>query len=725
MPSHRHMKISVKTNLGFCEEILMKYLGIKMKRILALILVVAALCPATPALASGYKAVVMDGPLTVYANASLTGKSTTLDTYSIVTVSAAKGNVAQLKIGKYTGYADLSNLKSLSDVAIPAVTNRSTYVFADADVQSKSVSVPKGFKLNVLYYNKTYAVVENNGTVGYAFTSHLTPDTSGTSGTYSVVTETYAATVSVSSLPVYKSASTSSKRMATLPVGYPVTVYAQNGEWAYVGNGSSRGFCALAGLERSTGLGSGTVNSVKVTVASSTMKVYKSASTSSKTLGTLRKGAQVNLIRTEGNWAYIELNGNYGYCAVKSLTKTSSAESNDKGETIDGRKPLGTATVVQSAAKAYAAMNTSAKSTTLKMGETVSFYGYDSTWVLVGRDGALAFMLRSSLSSDSYAELHLEDSGAGVVQLETALLALGYLDSVPSSNYTSNTATAVRRMQSAAGMNASGSADLATLRVLYSGNAPASPLLSVSLSKGSKSDNVTRLQSRLYALGYLSRESSIDGDYGNTTASAVRLFQTAAGISATGTADKKTIRALYTSAAPSLASGQTAADQTSSSGSSGGSTGNTSSIPSGLASTTSSYTSGMSNAKKLEYVIYVCQQQLGKKYVFGAAGPNTFDCSGLMLYAFKKIGISLQHSAMGEGYNNNREKISAKSSLKRGDMIFFNTVSDGDLCDHVGIFLGNNYFLHASSGAGKVIISSVASGYYSRVYSWGRRVLNT
>ena len=225
MPSHRHMKISVKTNLGFCEEILMKYLGIKMKRILALILVVAALCPATPALASGYKAVVMDGPLTVYANASLTGKSTTLDTYSIVTVSAAKGNVAQLKIGKYTGYADLSNLKSLSDVAIPAVTNRSTYVFADADVQSKSVSVPKGFKLNVLYYNKTYAVVENNGTVGYAFTSHLTPDTSGTSGTNSVVTETYAATVSVSSLPVSKTkVFSSSSTSTTIPHIPPIVL---------------------------------------------------------------------------------------------------------------------------------------------------------------------------------------------------------------------------------------------------------------------------------------------------------------------------------------------------------------------------------------------------------------------------------------------------------------------------------------------------------------------
>ena len=133
----------------------------------------------------------------------------------------------------------------------------------------------------------------------------------------------------------------------------------------------------------------------------------------------------------------------------------------------------------------------------------------------------------------------------------------------------------------------------------------------------------------------------------------------------------------------------------------------------------------MSNAKKLEYVIYVCQQQLGKKYVFGSAGPNTFDCSGLMLFAFKKIGINLQHSAQGEGYNSNRPKISDKSSLRRGDMVFFDTVKDADLCDHVGIYLGSSYFLHAGSGAGKVIISTLGSGYYSRVFSWGRRVLST
>ena len=54
--------------------------------------------------------------------------------------------------------------------------------------------------------------------------------------------------------------------------------------------------------------------------------------------------------------------------------------------------------------------------------------------------------------------------------------------------------------------------------------------------------------------------------------------------------------------------------------------------------------------------------------------------------------------------------------------MYFNTVSDGDLSDHAGIYLGAGYFIHASSGQGKVVVSSLASGYYNQVFSWGRRV---
>ena len=64
-----------------------------------------------------------------------------------------------------------------------------------------------------------------------------------------------------------------------------------------------------------------------------------------------------------------------------------------------------------------------------------------------------------------------------------------------------------------------------------------------------------------------------------------------------------------------------------------------------------------------------------------------------------------------------------RSRLKRGDIVCMNTITDSDLSDHVGIYLGGGKFVHASSAAGKVIISSVTSGYYNRVFSWGRRIL--
>ena len=61
--------------------------------------------------------------------------------------------------------------------------------------------------------------------------------------------------------------------------------------------------------------------------------------------------------------------------------------------------------------------------------------------------------------------------------------------------------------------------------------------------------------------------------------------------------------------------------------------------------------------------------------------------------------------------------------MRRGDIVCMDTVSDNDLSDHVGIYLGNSQMIHASSGGGEVIISSLSSGYYNRVFSWGRRIL--
>ena len=151
-------------------------------------------------------------------------------------------------------------------------------------------------------------------------------------------------------------------------------------------------------------------------------------------------------------------------------------------------------------------------------------------------------------------------------------------------------------------------------------------------------------------------------------------------------------------------------------------------VPAALASTTYEFSPDMSNAEKIEYLIYVLQSQLGKPYVYGGFGPSHYDCSGLVYYCYKQIGITLKDSAYRQGYDDSYRKITSISDLKRGDVVCFNTNnSDDDLSDHTSIYLGDGYFIHASSGstAKKVIVSnlSIYGSYYNRNFSWGRRIL--
>ena len=724
----------------------MKNLSRRAIRVLAFVLTLALMMSA-PALAERYSALVSSQTATVYADAALTKTLGTLEALTLVTVGAEKNGVAAIRINGKTAYMSAASLTAVEDIAIPATVSADTRVYAEPSTDARNVALKAGVTVNVLAVDGSWAMIEKNGRLGYAYTGHLsaqeqddaaaTPEPGATSDPFlpgadaadaaeaaGVTVAKIAAMVNVSALPVYKNANTSAKRLGVLSYGQTITVYAYNSDWAYIGLDGNFGFCALAGLKKVGGNGDADLsNAIPAVVKEGGVKVYQSASSASRKLGTLKAGTQVNVLKTSSDWAYIELAGNFGYCRLSALEKTGGDDNNNNGGQ-DGSistQPKGTCTVITATAE----MTTSNGGTlTLKAGDTFNYYGYDSKRVLVGINGTYGYVSRSCLNADSYAELTDGDSGSAVAKLESTLLELGYLDTIPSINFSSATAEAVKRFQAACGMTQTGKADVGTQRMLYSANAPASPLLSLSLSQGSKDVNVSRIQTRLLALGYLSKAASVDGQYGSTTAAAIALFQKTAGGSATGNADNKTIRALYSASAPSLPSSSNAADYTKPSDNNGGTT-TPSGMPAGLASTTSRYSPNMSNAQKLEYVIYVAQQQLGKRYVFGSAGTATFDCSGLTLYCFKQIGVTLAHSAYSVGYSDKYPKISGTSSLRRGDLVFFNTMSDGDLCDHTGIYLGSNYFIHASSGAGKVVVSSLGSGYYNRVYSWGRRVLST
>ena len=127
---------------------------------------------------------------------------------------------------------------------------------------------------------------------------------------------------------------------------------------------------------------------------------------------------------------------------------------------------------------------------------------------------------------------------------------------------------------------------------------------------------------------------------------------------------------------------------------------------------------------KVEKVIFIAQALVGAPYAQKADPPKTFDCATYAHYCYSKAGCSsIKSSSRSQGYDDSFDKIDY-DHLKRGDLVCFDTVSDDDLSDHVGIYLGGGYFLHASSAAKKVMLSSLSSGYYKRTFSWGRRMLD-
>lgn len=92
-------------------------------------------------------------------------------------------------------------------------------------------------------------------------------------------------------------------------------------------------------------------------------------------------------------------------------------------------------------------------------------------------------------------------------------------------------------------------------------------------------------------------------------------------------------------------------------------------------------------------VVEIARQQIGKAYVWGATGPNTFDCSGLMLYCYKKIGITLPRVSRDQYNTSGGIKITNKSDLQPGDLVFF--ARPGQPIHHVGMYSGNGNYIHS------------------------------
>lgn len=118
-------------------------------------------------------------------------------------------------------------------------------------------------------------------------------------------------------------------------------------------------------------------------------------------------------------------------------------------------------------------------------------------------------------------------------------------------------------------------------------------------------------------------------------------------------------------------------------------------------------------------IIAEAKQHIGVPYLWGGNTPEGFDCSGFTRYVLNKCGISLPRTTT-EQYQSG--SYISKAALLPGDLVFLaNTYRQG--ISHVGIYLGNNQMIHASSSKG-VTISNLSSSYYLEHYYGCRRIVN-
>lgn len=127
------------------------------------------------------------------------------------------------------------------------------------------------------------------------------------------------------------------------------------------------------------------------------------------------------------------------------------------------------------------------------------------------------------------------------------------------------------------------------------------------------------------------------------------------------------------------------------------------------------YTGGSDLASN---IITMAKSLLGKPYVYGASGPNSFDCSGFTSYVFSANGISLPRTSIDQSGVGTTISM---NELQPGDLVFFATGSSS-VVNHVGIYIGDGDIIHAATSQGKISINNLSQSYYASRYKWAKRV---
>lgn len=296
-----------------------------------------------------------------------------------------------------------------------------------------------------------------------------------------------------------------------------------------------------------------------------------------------------------------------------------------------------------------------------------------------------------------------------VQKCQERLKELGYLRSEPDGNFGYATQVAVQEFQSRNDLVVDGYLGPTTRLTLESGDAKP-----FGLRVGDQSESVWTVQKRLNHYGYISSDL-ITGYYGDLTEDAVIAFQRQNGLSADGTVGVQTMAKLESDNAnkkPRERATTRATTRRQSGGNNSGNRGNGNNN-----STTKKQNSGVGSggatvSGSAGALISIASSKLGAPYVWGAKGPNAFDCSGFVYWCLNQAGVRQSYLTSAGWRNPGRyQRVSNFDSIQAGDIVVVN--------GHVGIAAGGGTVIDASSSNGRVVHRSLSSWWRNNfIVAW-------
>ncbi len=403
-------------------------------------------------------------------------------------------------------------------------------------------------------------------------------------------------------------------------------------------------------------------------------------STSYSSITVISKGSSIEVLSTSGDWVNAKYNGKTGYI-YKDYVASVNSETSTTIQYVNAREGLNVRT---GPSTSYSKLGK------LSYGQSVTVISTSNGWSKINYNGS------------------------------TGYVSSQYLQSIkPSSGSNSQTTDTVMYVNTTAGLNVrtGPSTSYSKLGKLSYGQS----VTVISTSNGWSKINYNG------STGYVSSQylQSIKPSSGSNsqTTDTVMYVNTTAGLNV------RTGPSTSYSKLGKLSYGQSVTVISTSNGWSkinyNGSTGYVSSQylqstkPSSSSSSNNSNTSVSASASA---VIAYAKTLLGKPYVWGAQGPNSFDCSGFTYYVFKnKAGIVLPRTSSEQSKYGTYV---SWNNLRAGDLVFFDTngANNGQV-SHVGLYMGNGQMIHASYSQKKIVIANMNTNYYKNSFVNGRRVL--